>query len=86
MTKPHDSLEVAWLEIAGVAGANERHAGALSERRPAVGALLVFDQNFACNQVRASPINEDAVGRGRDYPTAELDDGSSDAGRVLGQA
>ena len=46
MAKPHDNLEVAWLEIAEVAEAIERHAGAFSERRPAVGALLVFDHEL----------------------------------------
>ena len=42
-SRSNDSMEVARLEIAEVGEANERYAGASSEKRPAVGGLLVFD-------------------------------------------
>ena len=86
MAKLPNSLEVARLEIAEVGETSERYAGASSEKRPAVGALLVFDHK----PPRVQPVDEGAVGRNCDHTSAELDEPrsrrTSDACGVLGQA
>ena len=76
MAKLHNTLEVAWPEIAGVGEANERHEEAFREKRPAVGALLLFDHKPRVQPGARASVDEAAVGRGRNH-TVELDERQS---------